>query len=45
VELAARLRSEHPVVVATSDRAVQQGAARAGANVISTPQLLGVLRR
>jgi predicted RNA-binding protein with PIN domain len=45
VDLAARLRPDRTVVVATSDREVQQGAARAGANVISTPQLLGVLRR
>jgi predicted RNA-binding protein with PIN domain len=34
-----------PVVVATSDRAVQQGASRSGANVISSPQLLALLGR
>ena len=33
------------VVVATSDREVQEGAARAGANVISSPQLLALLGR
>ncbi|MFN2506446.1 MAG: NYN domain-containing protein [Acidimicrobiales bacterium] len=39
------LPPQRPVVVATSDRRVQQGAARAGANVISSRQLLAVLRR
>jgi predicted RNA-binding protein with PIN domain len=39
------LPDSRPVVVATSDRRVQTGAAAAGANVISSPQLLAVLRR
>jgi predicted RNA-binding protein with PIN domain len=34
-----------PVTVASSDRRVQEGARRAGANVISSTQLLAVLRR
>ena len=34
-----------PVVVATSDRAVQEGALRAGANVVRSPQLLALLGR
>jgi predicted RNA-binding protein with PIN domain len=34
-----------PVVVATSDRAVQHGAMRVGANVISSSQLLALLGR
>lgn len=43
------LVDEHPpdraVVVATSDRRVQDEVRRRGANVITTPQLLGLLRR
>jgi predicted RNA-binding protein with PIN domain len=38
------LPGHRPVVVATSDRRVQQEADRAGANVISSSQLLRVLR-
>ena len=34
-----------PVLVASSDRRVQDGAAALGANVISSAQLLGALRR
>ena len=34
-----------PVVVASSDRRVRDGARRLGANAISTPQLLTALRR
>ena len=34
-----------PVVVASSDRRVRDGARRLGANAISTPQLLSTLRR
>jgi predicted RNA-binding protein with PIN domain len=41
----AELPAHRPVVVATSDRRVQAGAAAAGANVISTAQLLSILRR
>jgi predicted RNA-binding protein with PIN domain len=41
----AELRPFRPVAVASSDRRVQAGAAQSGANVISSPQLLAVLRR
>jgi predicted RNA-binding protein with PIN domain len=41
----AELRPFRPVVVASSDRRVQAGAAQSGGNVISSPQLLAVLRR
>ncbi len=41
----AELRPLRPVAVASSDRRVQAGAAQSGANVISSPQLLAVLRR
>ncbi len=41
----AELRPFRPVVVASSDRRVQAGAAQSGANVISSPQLLAALRR
>jgi predicted RNA-binding protein with PIN domain len=34
-----------PVVVASNDRAVQEGAQRRGANTISVSQLMAVLRR
>ena len=34
-----------PVVVASSDRRVREGARRRGANVVSAAQLLGLLRR
>ena len=37
--------AEQPVVVASSDREVQEGARRRGANVLSSQQLLAVLRR
>ncbi|MCL2393216.1 MAG: NYN domain-containing protein [Acidimicrobiaceae bacterium] len=36
---------DRPVVVATNDREVQDEVRRRGANVITTPQLLGLLRR
>lgn len=45
LELLGHLPLTRPVVVATSDRRVQTGATRAGANVISNEQLLAVLRR
>jgi len=41
----AELRPFRPVVVASSDRRVQAGTAQSGGNVISSPQLLAVLRR
>jgi predicted RNA-binding protein with PIN domain len=37
--------SERAVVVATNDRRVQEEVRRRGANVLTTPQLLGLLRR
>jgi predicted RNA-binding protein with PIN domain len=40
-----RLPPDRPVVVATDDRRVQTEVRRRGANVISTAQLLGVLKR
>ena len=40
-----RLRPSGPVVVATNDREVRDGALRHGANVVSVGQLLGVLKR
>lgn len=45
LELVGHLPVTRPVVVASSDRRVQKGATRAGANVISSDQLLAVLRR
>ncbi|HVL28944.1 MAG TPA: NYN domain-containing protein, partial [Acidimicrobiales bacterium] len=45
IELVEQLPPTRPVVVASSDRRVQAGVARAGANVISQEQLLAVLRR
>lgn len=45
LELVEHLPVGRPVVVASSDRRVQAGAARSGANVISNEQLLAVLRR
>lgn len=41
----ADLDTARPVVVASSDRRVQDGAAALGANVVSSPQLLAALRR
>lgn len=41
----ADLDPARPVVVASSDRRVQDGAAALGANVVSSPQLLAALRR
>ena len=41
----ADLDPSKPVLVASSDRRVQDGAAALGANVISSPQLLAALRR
>ena len=45
LELVDHLPLTRPVVVASSDRRVQTGAVRSGANVVSNGQLLGVLRR
>jgi predicted RNA-binding protein with PIN domain len=45
LDLVAELEPERPVTVASSDRRVRDGARRLGANAISTPQLLAVLRR
>jgi predicted RNA-binding protein with PIN domain len=45
IEAVGELPRHRPVVVASSDRRVQDGAAGAGANVISTAQLLSILRR
>ena len=42
---AAELRPFRPVVVASSDNRVRAGSSGAGANVISSPQLLAVVRR
>lgn len=41
----AELPTSRPVVVASSDRRVQDGAREAGANVVSSAQLLAALRR
>jgi len=41
----ADLDASRPVLVASSDRRVRDGAAGMGANVISSPQLLAALRR
>lgn len=43
VERARVLRLARPVLVASNDRAVRAGATRAGANVISSDQLLAIL--
>ncbi len=45
LDLVAELEPDRPVTVASSDRRVRDGARRLGANAISTPQLLAVLRR
>lgn len=45
IDLVAQLPLNRPVLVASNDRRVRQGASRHGANVISTEQLIGVLRR
>ena len=45
IERVAELPPTRPVVVASSDRRVQDGARSSGANVISSPQLLAALRR
>jgi predicted RNA-binding protein with PIN domain len=45
IDLAASLPAGQPVVVATSDRRVQDEVRRRGANVISSAQLLAVLGR
>jgi predicted RNA-binding protein with PIN domain len=45
IELVDALPLHRPVVVASSDRRVQDGASRRGANVISAPQLIAVLAR
>jgi predicted RNA-binding protein with PIN domain len=45
IDLVGQLPASRPVVVATSDRRVQNEVSRAGANVISTEQLLAVIRR
>ena len=45
LDLVAGLDPSRPVTVASSDRRVRDGARLLGANAISTPQLLAVLRR
>jgi predicted RNA-binding protein with PIN domain len=45
LELVARARLDRPVIVASSDNRVRDGARRQGANVVSARQLLGALRR
>jgi predicted RNA-binding protein with PIN domain len=45
IELTEELPNGRPITVATSDRRVQDEVRRRGANVISTPQLLGALGR
>jgi predicted RNA-binding protein with PIN domain len=45
LELVLAIEPERPVMVASSDRRVRDGARTLGANAISTPQLLAVLRR
>lgn len=45
LDLVAHAPVARPVVVASDDRRVQDGARRLGANVITSPQLLAVLRR
>jgi predicted RNA-binding protein with PIN domain len=45
LDLVADMDTERPVTVASSDRRVRDGARSLGANAISTPQLLAVLRR
>jgi rRNA-processing protein FCF1 len=45
IELAELLPTGRPVTVATSDRRVQDEVRKRGANVITTPQLLGLLGR
>jgi predicted RNA-binding protein with PIN domain len=45
IERVAQLPVHRPVLVASNDRRVRQGASRHGANVISTEQLMAVLRR
>jgi hypothetical protein len=45
VQLAEELPAERPVVVATNDGEVRTGTRAAGANVISSEQLLGAARR
>jgi predicted RNA-binding protein with PIN domain len=45
IEMAGQLPLHRPLVVVSSDKRVQAGARQAGANVISTEQLLAVLGR
>ena len=45
LDLVVAAEATRPVVVASSDRRVRDGARGLGANAISTPQLLAVLRR
>jgi predicted RNA-binding protein with PIN domain len=45
VELVASLPAERPVLVATNDGEVRSGARAAGANILSSQQLLAVARR
>jgi predicted RNA-binding protein with PIN domain len=45
IDLVGQLPPSRPVVVATSDRRGQHEVGRAGANVITTDQLLTVIRR
>jgi hypothetical protein len=42
---AAEVPAHRPVTVASNDRRVREGAQAAGANVVSSPQLLAALRR
>jgi predicted RNA-binding protein with PIN domain len=45
LELVARARIDRPVIVASSDNRVREGARRHGANLVTARQLLGALRR
>jgi predicted RNA-binding protein with PIN domain len=45
IELVGSIPAGRPVVVASSDRRVQEGARRQGANVLGARQLVGALRR
>ncbi len=45
LDLVAHTSVTRPVVVASDDRRVQDGARRLGANVVTSPQLLAVVRR
>jgi len=45
LDMVGSIETERPVMVASSDRRVRDGARSLGANAISTPQLLALLRR